>query len=187
MANKKKRKKKNQRRKILIGVTAGVMVVAAGAVAGSVVPGIGNVAGAVVGFVGGLIGGAIASWGAGKVMDAALNEKDSLNKTEAQLYAEEQNKTQKEQAKQLAEQADKSPEKQEELILAAAQKAKEEGGFDDEETLKAFEELVAQKESNLNESQSTNTPEYENSLAQNSEYEPVINQLEAIANLNYCA
>lgn len=169
----------------VLGYAAGAA--AAGAVAGSVVPGIGNVAGAVVGFVGGLIGGAIASWGAGKVMDAALNEKDSLNKTEAQLYAEEQNKTQKEQAKQLAEQADKSPEKQEELILAAAQKAKEEGGFDDEETLKAFEELVAQKESNLNESQSTNTPEYENSLAQNSEYEPVINQLEAIANLNYCA
>ena len=166
----------------VLGYAAGAA--AAGAIAGSVVPGIGNVAGAVVGFVGGLIGGAIMSWGAGKVMDAALGEKDSLNKTEAQLYAEEQNKERKEQAEQLAQQADNSPEQQEALLLAAAQKAQDEGGFNDETTLKAFEELVAQREADINET-GENTHDYEPYLTQNSEYDPLINQLQSIANINY--
>ena len=166
----------------VLGYAAGAA--AAGAIAGSVVPGIGNVAGAVVGFVGGLVGGAIASWGAGKVMDAALGEKDSLNKTEAQLYAEEQNKERKEQAEQLAQQADNSPEQQEALLLAAAQKAQDEGGFDDETTLKAFEELVEQREATINQT-GENTQYYETYLTQNSEYDPLINQLQSIANINY--
>ena len=167
----------------VLGYAAGAA--AAGAIAGTVVPGIGNVAGAVIGFVGGLIGGAIASWGAGKVMDAALGEKDSLNKSEAEIYAEEQNNKKQEAAKQLAQNASESADVQEELLLATAQKAQEEGGFDDEETLNAFNELVAQRESTVEESESLNN--YNQYLDNTSQYDPVVSQLETIANLNYAA
>ena len=177
----------------VLGYAAGAA--AAGAVAGTIVPGIGNVAGAVIGFVGGLIGGAIATWGAGKIMDSALNEKDSLNKTEAQLYAEEKNKEKSKAAEKLAEKADSTKEAQKGLLLASAQKVQEEGGFDDETTLNAFKELVAQRENSIEENKTTNQTqslinEYDNSStqyaqAETSEYAPIINQLESIANMNY--
>lgn len=178
----------------VLGYAAGAA--AAGAAAGTIFPGIGNVAGAVIGFVGGLIGGAIASWGAGKVMDAALNEKDSLNKTEAQLYAEEQNIQKKKAAKELAEKAEESSDVKDELLLASIQKAKDENGFDDNETLEAFKELVAEREKSTEETENTNLTkssinEYNNfqtqyAQAKSSEYDTLINQLQCVANMN-CA
>ena len=164
----------------VLGYAAGAA--AAGAAAGTIFPGIGNIAGAAIGFVGGLIGGAIASWGAGKVMDAALNEKDSLNKSEAQIYAEEKNNEKREAAAELAEKADNSKTVQKELLLATAQKAKEEGGFDDEETLEAYKELINQREESF-ETTSNNPIQY--AQAEQNEYNSLINQLEALANINY--
>lgn len=155
---------------------------AAGAAAGTIFPGIGNIAGAAIGFVGGLIGGAIASWGAGKIMDAALNEKDSLNKSEAEMYAEEKNKEKQEAAKALAEKADNSKSAQEKLLLATAKKAEEEGGFDDQATLDAYKELIAQREESAKEA-SDNSIQL--AQAEEPEYDPVVNQLEGLANINY--
>lgn len=164
----------------VLGYAAGAA--ATGAAIGTVFPGVGNIVGGAIGFVGGLIGGAIASWGAGKVMDAALNEKDSLNKSEAEIYAEEKNKEKSKAAKALAEKADSSQAAQEELLLATAEKANKEGGFDDQTTLDAYKELIAQREGSAGTS-SDNSIQY--AQAQESEYDPLISQLESIANINY--
>ena len=139
---------------------------AAGAIAGSVVPGLGNVAGAIVGFVGGIIGGALASWGAGKVMDKVMGEKDSLNKSEAQVAKEEK-------AKQKAKLATNSSEEQQKLLAEVLEKAQNEGGFDDEATLNAYQTLLAERENELG-----GTPTYDN------EEELLKSQLSALANLN---
>lgn len=139
---------------------------AAGAIAGSVVPGLGNVAGAIVGFVGGIIGGALASWGAGKVMDKVMGEKDSLNKSEAQVAKEEK-------AKQKAKIATNSLEEQQKLLAEVLEKAQNEGGFDDEATLNAYQTLLAERENELG-----GTPTYDN------EEELLKSQLSALANLN---
>lgn len=155
---------------------------ATGAAAGTIFPGIGNIAGAAIGFVGGLIGGAIASWGAGKITDAALNEKDSLNKSEAEMYAEEKNNEKQEAAKALAEKADNSKSAQEKLLLATAKKAEKEGGFDDQATLDAYKELIAQREESAKEA-SDNSIQL--AQAEEPEYDPVVNQLEGLANINY--
>lgn len=139
---------------------------AAGAIAGSVVPGLGNVAGAIVGFVGGIIGGALASWGAGKVMDKVMGEKDSLNKSEAQVAKEEK-------AKQKAKLATNSSEEQQKLLAEVLEKAQNEGGFDDEATLNAYQTLLAERENELG-----GIPTYDN------EEELLKSQLSALANLN---
>lgn len=139
---------------------------AAGAIAGSVVPGLGNVAGAIIGFVGGIIGGALASWGAGKVMDKVMGEKDSLNKSEAQVAKEEK-------AKQKAKLATNSSEEQQKLLAEVLEKAQNEGGFDDEATLNAYQTLLAERENELG-----GTPTYDN------EEELLKSQLSALANLN---
>lgn len=139
---------------------------AAGAIAGSVVPGLGNVAGAIVGFVGGIIGGALASWGAGKVMDKVMGEKDSLNKSEAQVAKEEK-------AKQKAKLATNSSEEQQKLLAEVLEKAQNEGGFDDEATLNAYQTLLAERENELG-----GTPTYDN------DEELLKSQLSALANLN---
>ena len=115
-------------------------------------------------------------------MDAALNEKDSLNKSEAEIYAEEKNKEKSKAAKALAEKADSSQAAQEELLLATAEKANKEGGFDDQTTLDAYKELIAQREGSAGTS-SDNSIQY--AQAQESEYDPLISQLESIANINY--
>ncbi len=130
----------------VLGYAAGAA--AAGAIAGSVVPGIGNVAGAVVGFVGGLIGGFVASWGVGKLMDKATGEKNSLDKTEVELYAEEQNLKNEKEAKKLAYNAEISGQMQDQLLQAAEQKAQEEGGAP-EEILAAYELALNARESEL--------------------------------------
>ena len=130
---------------------------AAGAIAGSVVPGIGNVAGAIIG---------LASWGAGKVMDKVMGEKDSLNKSEAQVAKEEK-------AKQKAKLATNSSEEQQKLLAEVLEKAQNEGGFDDEATLNAYQTLLAERENELG-----GTPTYDN------EEELLKSQLSALANLN---
>lgn len=130
----------------ILGYAAGAA--AAGAIAGSVVPGIGNVAGAVIGFVGGIIGGAIASWGAGKIMDEVLNEKDSLEKSEAVLYAEEQNEKTRQVSKTIAAQASNNSRIQDELLMEV-QTNIDKGAEPPDEVLAAYEYLLNERETAL--------------------------------------
>ncbi len=139
--------------KSAVKVGAGVLGYAAGAAAtgaivGSVVPGIGNVAGAVIGFVGGLIGGFIATKAAGKIMDAATGEKDSLDKSEAQIYAEEQNKKSAQEAEQTAKLAALSTEMEDE-ILAAVKESVDSGNEAPEDVLNAYKYLIERREQSL--------------------------------------
>lgn len=129
----------------ILGYAAGAA--AAGAIAGTVVPGIGNVAGAVVGFVGGLIGGFVASWAAGKAMDAATGEKDSLNKSEADLYAEEQNQIAAKEAEEAANLAAMSGEYQDQILAAAEQMIEQ--GDASEDVLEAYDYLINHRESRI--------------------------------------
>lgn len=129
----------------VLGYAAGSA--ATGAVVGSVFPGIGNAVGAAIGFVGGLIGGWLASKASGAVMDKALGEKDSLNKSEAQVYEEEQNAKNKQLAKEAAQEAGSSNDALDQLLAMADYKAGEEGEISSQEVLDAFENLVQERES----------------------------------------
>ncbi len=127
----------------VLGYAAGAA--ATGAIVGSVFPGIGNVAGAVIGFVGGLIGGFIASKVAGKAMDAATGEKDSLDKSEAELYAEEQNKEAAKAAKSDVKLATLSTTAQDEL-LAAVEQSINNGNEAPEDVIEAYNYVIAARE-----------------------------------------
>lgn len=131
----------------VLGYAAGSA--AAGAIAGSVFPGIGNVVGAVVGFAGGLIGGWLASKAASKTMDHVLGEKDSLNKSEAQIYAEQQNDKNKQAAALTAENAGKSNDALDQLLALANDKAESEGGWSSQDILDSFDKLVQERESTV--------------------------------------
>ena len=130
----------------VLGYAAGAA--ATGAVLGSVCPGIGNVVGGVIGFVGGLVGGFLATKAAGKVMDAAMGEKDSLDKTETQLYAEEQNKIAAEQSEEAANLAALSGDVQDEILAAAAEQGIENGDAP-EDVIAAYEYLINNRENRI--------------------------------------
>ena len=106
---------------------------AAGAIAGSVFPDIGNVVGGIIGFVGGCIGAAITSFAADKI----------VGKSEVELAKEEE-------AKKLAAQAENSQEARKEFVTAVGQNAEAQGGFATNEELKAYEQAIAQVESEYN-------------------------------------
>ena len=129
----------------ILGYAAGAA--AAGAIAGTVVPGLGNVAGAVVGFIGGLIGGFVASWAAGKAVDAATGEKDSLNKSETDLYAEEQNQIAAKEAEEAANLAAMSGEYQDQILAAAEQMIEQDDASED--VLEAYDYLINHRESRI--------------------------------------
>ena len=131
----------------VLGYAAGAA--ATGAAVGSVFPGIGNVVGGIIGFVGGLVGGWLASKAAGKVMDKAMGEKDSLNKSEAQIYAEEQNAKHKALAQEAAKNAGSSDEAMNQLLAQASDKANGEGGWSSQEILDSFDQLVAEREGSV--------------------------------------
>lgn len=131
----------------VLGYAAGAA--ATGAAVGSVFPGIGNVVGGIIGFVGGLVGGWLASKAAGKVMDKAMGEKDSLNKSEAQIYAEEQNAKNKALAQEAAKNAGSSDEAMDQLLAQASDKANGEGGWSSQEILDSFDQLVAEREGSV--------------------------------------
>ncbi len=123
----------------VLGYAAGAA--ATGAIVGSVFPGIGNVAGAVIGFVGGLIGGFVASWAAGKATDAITGEKDSLDKSEVQIYEEEQNDALAEESNKIAIEAGANLENQTNL-LATIEKQIEEGNIPPDEVLAAYQYVL---------------------------------------------
>ena len=141
-------------------------------------PGIGNVVGGVIGFVGGLIGGWLASKAAGKVMDKVTGEKDSLNKSEAQIYAEEQNAKNKKVAQEAAQTAGSSDEAMEQLISQASDKANDEGGWSSQEILDSFEQLVSEREESVAHS-STVDGSLGGQTIQGSE-DPFLNQINGI-------
>ena len=160
----------------VLGYAAGAA--ATGAAVGSVFPGIGNVVGGVIGFVGGLIGGWLASKAAGKVMDKVTGEKDSLNKSEAQIYAEEQNAKNKKVAQEAAQTAGSSDEAMEQLISQASDKANDEGGWSSQEILDSFEQLVSEREESVAHS-STVDGSLGGQTIQGSE-DPFLNQINGI-------
>lgn len=119
---------------------------AAGTIAGSVLPGLGNAAGAIIGFTGGLIGGFIASFTAGKTMDAVTGEKNSLDISEKELYAEEKNREKMQASAQTAKLGALSNKYQDDILNAIANEI-DEGGELPEEVLQAFENLLNERES----------------------------------------
>ena len=76
-------------------------------------------------------------------------------------------------AKQKAKLATNSSEEQQKLLAEVLEKAQNEGGFDDEATLNAYQTLLAERENELG-----GTPTYDN------EEELLKSQLSALANLN---
>ena len=131
----------------VLGYAAGAA--ATGAVLGSVVPGIGNVVGGIIGFAGGLIGGWLTSKVAGKVMDKVMGEKNSLNKSETQLYAEEENQKNKLAAEEAAKAAATSNETLDQLLTMANEKCNQEGSWSSQEVLDSFDKLVKERESSI--------------------------------------
>ncbi len=143
---------------------------AAGALGGSVAGPVGTA----IGFVGGLIGGIIATKLAGKAMDKALGEKDSLEKSEAKIAEEEK-------AKQQATEATNNIEAQKNLLAEVVAKAEKEGGFDDQATLDAYNEILQERMAEIGEdSQETETSA---GVAQGSDNETqkVLSQLSTLA------
>ena len=126
---------------------------AAGALGGSVAGPIGTI----IGFAGGLIGGIITTKLAGKAMDKALGEKDSLEKSEAKIAEEEDEEEAKEEAKQKATEATNDINAQKNLLAEVAAKAEKEGGFDDQATLDAYNEILQERMAELGETQETDT------------------------------
>ena len=126
----------------VLGYAAGAA--AAGAIVGSVFPGVGNVVGGIIGFVGGLIGGFVASKVAGKIMDSATGEKDSLEKSEAELYAEAQNEEAAKEAKVNANMATLSGETQDELLTAIEEQINS-GAQISDEVLEAYKSMLNQR------------------------------------------
>lgn len=156
----------------VLGYAAGSA--AAGAIAGSIFPGIGTAVGAAVGFVGGLIGSWLTSKATSKVMDKALGEKGSLEKSEAQIYQEEQSAL-------LAKEAGNSEESFDQLLAMANDKAESEGGWSSQEILDAVDNLVKEREGSLAES-GTTTGDL-GSLAGQTEQDPNASLLAQLTNL----
>ena len=155
----------------VLGYAAGSA--ATGALLGSVCPGLGNVVGGFLGFAGGLIGGAIAHFAAGKVMDSAMGEKDSLDRNEAELAKANI-------AKHQAEQAAKSPEEQEKLLAEIEKRYNEDGGIEDQNVIEAYNSLIDTKESGLT-SNDTETL-YAQATQASSEYDTILGTLNSIKN-----
>ena len=139
----------------VLGYAAGSALAGAavGAAVGSVVPVVGNI----VGFVGGLIGGFVAGWLAGKATDAVLGEKNSLDKSEAQLYAEEQNEVAKKEAEKTARLADLSTKNQDELLVTIEQ-AINEGNTPPEEVLEAYQYMLSERKEAIESESGYNRP-----------------------------
>ena len=161
----------------VLGYAAGAA--ATGAAVGSVFPGIGNVVGGIIGFVGGLVGGWLASKAAGKVMDKVTGEKDSLNKSEAQIYAEEQNAKNKALAQEAAKNAGSSDEVMDQLLAQAGDKANGEGGWSSQEILDSFDQLVAEREGSVSGS-TKNVDENLGGQGLQGTEDPFLNQINAV-------
>lgn len=115
---------------------------AAGAAVGSVFPGVGTVVGAAVGLVGGLIGGWLAGKAAEKVTKKVLGESQTLAKTETDFAKDNQLKT---EAQKISE----NPNEQKTLLAEVKQLAEQNGGFDDQATLDAYEKILNSRQAEL--------------------------------------
>ena len=107
-------------------------------------------------------------------MDKALGEKDSLEKSEAKIAEEEK-------AKQQATEATNNIEAQKNLLAEVVAKAEKEGGFDDQATLDAYNEILQERMAEIGEdSQETETSA---GVAQGSDNETqkVLSQLSTLA------
>lgn len=115
---------------------------AAGAAVGSIFPGVGTVVGGAIGLVGGLIGG----WVAGKVAEKAtkkvLGESQTLDKTETD-YAKEK------ELKAEAQKVSENPDEQNTLLAEVTEIAEQNGGFDDQATLDAYEKILNSREAEI--------------------------------------
>lgn len=143
---------------------------AAGALGGSVAGPIGTV----IGFAGGLIGGIIATKLAGKAMDKALGEKDSLEKSEAKIAEEEK-------AKQQATEATNDIEAQKNLLTEVVAKAEKEGGFDDQATLDAYNEILQERMAEIGEDSQESETLTGAAQGYDNETQKVLSQLSTLA------
>ena len=81
-------------------------------------------------------------------MDEVLNEKDSLEKSEAVLYAEEQNEKTRQVSKTIAAQASNNSRIQDELLMEV-QTNIDKGAEPPDEVLAAYEYLLNERETAL--------------------------------------
>lgn len=112
-------------------------------------------------------------------MDKAMGEKDSLNKSEAQIYAEEQNAKNKALAQEAAKNAGSSDEAMDQLLAQADDKANGEGGWSSQEILDSFDQLVAEREGSVSGS-TKNVDENLGGQGIQGTEDPFLNQINAV-------